>query len=52
MSDDEHTPTTCDHCGKPERFNVLCPECEDLVCEICGRVECCCDSPPPREVSP
>lgn len=32
----------CDHCGKPERFNVLCPDCERLVCDGCGRVDCCC----------
>jgi hypothetical protein len=32
----------CDHCGKPEAFNVLCPECEELACSECGRVECCC----------
>lgn len=33
----------CDHCGRPERFNVLCPDCEQLVCETCGRVDCCCE---------
>lgn len=30
----------CDYCGKPEEFNVLCPECERLVCVECGRPEC------------
>lgn len=33
----------CDHCRKPESFNVLCPDCELLVCPGCGRVTCCCD---------
>jgi predicted Zn-ribbon and HTH transcriptional regulator len=33
---------TCDHCGKPERFCVLCAECEQLCCTECARVECCC----------
>lgn len=32
----------CDHCGEPERFCVLCPDCEQLCCEDCGRVECVC----------
>lgn len=33
----------CDHCGEPERFNVLCPNCEAVVCETCGCVVCCCE---------
>lgn len=36
------TDSKCDNCGKPEAFNVLCPECEELCCNECGRVECCC----------
>lgn len=40
-------PTCCDHCGKPERFNVLCPDCEALVCLECGCIECCCDRDDP-----
>lgn len=32
----------CDHCGKPERFNVLCAACEEATCETCGRVQCAC----------
>ena len=36
------TPSTCDHCGEPEAFNVLCPACEELCCSECGRVECVC----------
>jgi hypothetical protein len=32
----------CDNCGKPEKFNVLCPDCEQLVCLVCGRVNCVC----------
>ena len=34
--------TRCDHCGRPERFNVLCAACEQLACSDCGRVKCCC----------
>jgi hypothetical protein len=37
-------PATCDHCGEPEAFNVLCPDCEQLCCTSCGRVECCCET--------
>ena len=40
--DREQYVNRCDHCGKPERFCVLCPDCEALACELCGRVECCC----------
>lgn len=36
----------CDHCGKPEHFNVLCPECEELACSECGRVLCICGPAP------
>jgi hypothetical protein len=38
-------PWRCDHCGKPEPFNVLCSACEELACTDCGRVECCCAAP-------
>ena len=38
------TESTCDHCGKPEAFSVLCSDCEMLVCNECGRVECACGS--------
>lgn len=33
----------CDHCGRPEKFNVLCPNCERFVCTDCGRVFCICE---------
>lgn len=32
----------CEHCGKVESFNVLCPACEELCCNECGRVDCVC----------
>lgn len=35
-------PPVCDHCGKPEAFCVLCPDCEERACTSCGRVNCCC----------
>jgi hypothetical protein len=37
----------CDHCGKPEKYNVLCGDCEQLVtCFNCGRVKCICEEKP------
>lgn len=38
--------TPCDHCGTPEEFSILCPDCEAICCTDCGRVECCCDDRP------
>lgn len=34
----------CAHCGKTWPYNVLCPECEQLCCLVCGRVVCCCSA--------
>jgi hypothetical protein len=42
MTDVRTEDSVCDHCGKAERFNVLCPDCEELACNECGRVECVC----------
>lgn len=33
----------CDHCGASPVLGVLCADCEELICEGCGRVECCCE---------
>lgn len=35
----------CAHCGKPEPFCMLCPECEARACVHCGRVGCECREP-------
>jgi hypothetical protein len=43
--------SVCDHCGKPERFCVLCPDCERSCCTVCGRVECLCANAAPQEAS-
>jgi hypothetical protein len=46
-------PATCEHCGKPWKFTPLCGDCEQLVCQGCGRVKCscACEAPAARETS-